>query len=64
MMSDSFMIISPPVDLDLGARPLSEQHPVAGLDVERVHLPVFAAGTRPDRNDVAFHWLFLCGIGK
>src|SRR3984893_13834662 len=52
------------VDLDLGARPLPEQHAVAGLDVERVHLPVFAAGTWPDRDDVAFHRLFLGGVGN
>ena len=63
-MSDSFMIISSsPSSLDLGARPFAEQHAVAGLDVERVHLAVFAAGTRPDGDDLAFHRLFLGGVG-
>src|SRR6266446_4813839 len=52
------------VDLDLGARPFPEQHAVAGLDVERLHLPVFPAGTRPDSDDFAFHRLFLRGIGN
>src|SRR5438046_5457885 len=52
------------VDLDLGARPLPEQHAVAGLDVERVHLPVLPAGTGPDGDDLAFHRLFLGGVGN
>src|SRR5882724_10394915 len=52
------------IDLDLGARPLPEQHAVAGLDVERLHLPVFPAGTRPDSDDFAFHRLFLGGVGN
>src|SRR6266478_3439342 len=50
------------VDLDLGARPFPEQHAVAGLDVERLHLPVFPAGPRPDSDDLAFHRLFLGGV--
>src|SRR5438876_3806832 len=52
------------VDLDLGARPFSEQHAVAGLDLERVQLAVVTAGTRPDSDDVAFHRLFLGGVGN
>src|SRR6266446_2112821 len=52
------------VDLDLGARPFPEQHAVAGLDVERLHLPVVPAGTRPDSDDLAFHRLFLSGVGN
>jgi hypothetical protein len=56
MMSDSFMII----EADLCARPLSKQHAVAGLDVERVHPSIVAAaGIRPDREDFALHRLFL-----
>src|SRR6266853_1450657 len=50
-------------EADLCARPLSEQHAVAGLYVEWVDLPIFAAGTRPDRDDVTFHRLFLGGVG-
>src|SRR6266446_7953591 len=51
------------VELDLGARPFPEEHAVARLDVERLHLPVVAAGTRPDSDDLAFHRLFLGGVG-
>src|SRR3981189_54152 len=51
------------VDFDLGARPLTEQHPVADLDVERMQLAVVAAASRPGRDDFALHWLFLGGIG-
>src|SRR5580704_2451135 len=51
------------VELDLGARPLSEQHAVAALDVERVHLAGFVAHTRSDRDNFAFHRLFLSGVG-
>src|SRR5215472_2505754 len=51
------------VDLDFGTRPLAEQHAVARLDVERVHLSVFATGARPDGNDFALHRLFLGGVG-
>src|SRR2546421_1409390 len=50
------------VETDLGARPLPEQHAVAGLDVERMHLPVVAAGTRPGCDDLAFHRLFLGSV--
>src|ERR1700726_273969 len=52
------------VDLDLGARPFPEQHAVAGLDVELMHLAVVPAGTRPDSDDLAFHRLFLSGVGN
>src|SRR6266704_3146737 len=45
------------VELHLGARPLAEQHPVAGLQIERVKLAVFAAGTRPDRDHLTLHRL-------
>src|SRR5207253_9239237 len=47
------------VDLDLGARPFAEQHAVAGLHVEWLHLSVVPAGTGPDSDDLAFHRLFL-----
>src|SRR6266581_739574 len=51
------------VELHFGARPLAEQHPVAGLQIERVKLAVFAAGTRPHRHHLAFHRLFLRRVG-
>src|SRR5437016_1973113 len=35
------------VDLDLGARPFTEQHPVAKRNVEGLQFSVLAAGTRP-----------------
>src|SRR5216683_2366845 len=51
------------VELHFGARPLAEQHPVAGLHIQRLDLAVFAAGTRPDRDHLAFHRLFLRRVG-
>src|SRR6266436_1095355 len=51
------------IELDLGARPLAEQHAVAGLDVERMQGAVLAAGARADGDDLAFHRLFLGGVG-
>src|SRR4051794_28845687 len=41
------------VDAHLGARPLAEQHPIAGFDVERVHLAALVPGSRPDRDHLA-----------
>src|SRR5499427_1074592 len=52
------------VELDFGAGPFPEQHAVSGLDVERMHLSVFPAGTRPDSDDLTFHWFFLGGVGN
>src|SRR3954452_21076317 len=51
------------VELDLGAGPLAEQHPVAGLDAHRRQLALVAAGTRADGQDLALHGLFLGGVG-
>src|SRR5271170_158362 len=51
------------VDLDLGARPLAEQHAVPDLYVEVVQFAVFAAGPRPVGEDLALHRLFPCGVG-
>src|SRR5580693_3591172 len=51
------------VELDLGARPFAEQHAVALLDVERDELAVLAAGAGAARHDLAFHRLFLGGVG-
>src|ERR1700722_2464335 len=39
------------VELDLGARPLAEQHAVAALDVDRDQLAGFVTAARPDRHD-------------
>src|SRR5438876_1097497 len=51
------------VELHFGARPLAEQHPVAGLHIQRLDLAVVAAGTRPHRHHLAFHRLFLRRVG-
>src|SRR5438128_11865051 len=50
------------VDLDLGARPLAEQDLVAGLDVERRDLALFALGAAANGDDFAFLRLFLGGV--
>src|SRR5882762_1305023 len=52
------------IELDLGARPFAEQHAVARLDVERMQGAVLAAGARADGDDLAFHRLFLGGVGN
>src|SRR6476661_7041848 len=52
------------VDLDLGARPFAEQDLVAGLDVERRQLALFALGAGADGDDFAFLRLFLGGVGN
>src|SRR6202158_5468829 len=51
------------VDLDLGARPLAEQHAVADLDVDRDQLASFVAATRANSDDFALWGLFL-GTGR
>ena len=51
------------VELDLGARPLAEQDAVAGLHLERDDLALLVAGARTDGDHLAFHRLFLGGIG-
>ena len=50
------------VELDLGARPLAEQHPVADLDVDRNQLAALVAPARADRSDFALRRLFLGGV--
>src|SRR3954469_2708920 len=47
------------VDAHLGARPLAEQHPVAGPNVERVHLAVLIASAWPDGDHLALLRLLL-----
>src|SRR6266513_1818319 len=51
------------IELHLGARPLSEQHPVAALDVEWMHVAVFVAGAGTDGDHFALHRLFLNRVG-
>src|SRR6266849_4372274 len=52
------------IELDLGARPLAEQHAVAGLDVERMQRAVLATRARADGDDCALHRFFLGGVGN
>src|SRR6185312_11137560 len=52
------------VELDLRAGPFAEQDAVARLDVERHHRALLVAGSRADRDDLAFHRLFLGGVGN
>src|SRR5215218_11277102 len=51
------------VELDLGAGPLAEQHPVTGLDAQRDEVALLVAGARADRQDLALHRLLLGGVG-
>src|SRR6266446_6350024 len=51
------------VELDLGARPFSEQHAVAALDVERVQLAILVARARANGDHFALHRLFLRCVG-
>src|SRR5580704_9302399 len=50
------------IELDLGAGPLAEQDAVALLDVERNQRALLVASARADRDDLAFHRLFLGGV--
>src|SRR6266481_2592306 len=51
------------VQLDFRARPFAEQDAIALLDVERMQRAVLAAGAGTDGDDLAFHRLFLRGVG-
>src|SRR3954447_19492789 len=51
------------VELDLGAGPLAEQHPVADLDAHWRQLALVAAGAGSDGQDLALHRLLLGGVG-
>src|SRR5580700_5024029 len=51
------------VDLDLGARPLAEQHAVAYLEVDRDQLAVLVTATGTDADDLALRRLLLGGVG-
>src|SRR6202162_4039589 len=50
------------IELDLGARPLAEQHPVAGLDADRDQLAGLVAAARADGGDFALGGLLLRGV--
>src|SRR5262245_15101864 len=52
------------VDLDLGARPLAEQHAVADLDVDRDQLAALVAAAGADGDHFALGGLFLGGVGN
>src|SRR6266853_1018703 len=52
------------VELDLGARPLAEQHPVAGLDVGLDDLAGLVAATWAHRNDLTLRRLLLGSVGN
>jgi hypothetical protein len=46
----------------LAARPLAEQHAVAGFDVKRVQRAIFITRTGAYGDDFAFHRFFLRGV--
>src|SRR5882757_1711754 len=50
------------VELDLGARPLAEQHAVADLEIDRDQLAGFVTAARTDRRDFALRGLFLGAV--
>src|SRR5258706_1559338 len=50
------------IELDLGARPLAEQHPVADLEIDRNQLAGFVAAARTNGGDFALRGLFLCAV--
>src|SRR5690349_23092310 len=52
------------VDLHFGAGPFAEQDLVAGLDVQRRDLALFAFGAAANGDDFAFLRLFLGGVGN
>src|SRR3981189_2756057 len=51
------------VKLDLGARPLAEQHAVADLEIDGDELAGLVAAARAHRGDLALRRLLLGGIG-
>ena len=50
------------IELDLGARPLAEQHAVAALDVDRDQLAGLVAAAGTDGDDLALLGLFLGAV--
>src|SRR5688572_2096804 len=51
------------IDLDLGARPLAEQHDVALLQVDRDELARLVAAARADSDDFALRGFLFGGVG-
>ena len=51
------------IELHLRARPLAEQDAVSGLDIQRLKLARFVAGTGANSDDFALHRLFLRRVG-
>src|SRR5205814_3508203 len=52
------------IELDLGARPLPEQHAVTAFNVERVELAGLVTHTGADGDHLALHRLFLDCVGN
>src|SRR3984957_12151903 len=52
------------VDLDLGAGPFAEQHPVARFEVKRNELAAFVPSARSHGDDLALLRLLLDGVGN
>src|SRR5581483_8701130 len=52
------------IELDLRARPLAEQDPVAGFDVERDELALLVAAAGAGGDNLAFLRLLLGGVGN
>ena len=52
------------VDLDFGARPLAEQDPLAGLELDGGDLAALIAAAGSDGDDFALLRLFLDGVGN
>src|ERR1700730_14389017 len=50
------------IELDLGARPLAEQHAVADLEIDRNQLAGFVAAARTNGGDFALRGLFLGAV--
>src|SRR5271169_5835194 len=53
-----------PIDLDLGAGPFAEQHPVARFEIERNQPAALVPSARPGGNDLALLRLLLDGVGN
>src|SRR4029077_485433 len=52
------------VDLDLGARPLAEQHAVTDLEIDRDQLAGFVAPARAHGDDFALRRFLLGSVGN
>src|ERR1700693_740366 len=52
------------IELDLGTRPLAEQHLGASLDVHGGELAGLVPSAGTHRHDLTLRWFFLHGIGN